>query len=136
MKIRGEKKRSKPRRVQTDDIKNCLEMSVTEEENLSYDREQYRRHRRHRFRRQTSQPPREGRVKFPEIRRYGKVFNQNTKHAQAHNPFHTIVLSGNTKDKVSRVCANGKKIFSRFILSQTCQVWPKPSFSMKPVASD
>ena len=71
-KLEGKRKRGKPRRKWTDDFKNWLEMSIKEAGNISYDRDQYRRHSQSPTS-QTSQPPREGRVKFPEIRWDGKV---------------------------------------------------------------
>ena len=43
-KLEGKRKRGKPRRVWTDDIKNWLEMSVKKAGNLAHDRDQYRRH--------------------------------------------------------------------------------------------
>ena len=62
-------KRGKPKRIWTYDIKNWLEMSVKKAGNLTYDRDQYRRQSQAAtsISRQTSQSPREGRVKFPEI---------------------------------------------------------------------
>ena len=43
-KLEGKRKRGKPRRVWTDDIKNWLEMTVKEAGNLAYDKDQYRRY--------------------------------------------------------------------------------------------
>ena len=43
-KLEGERKRGKPRRAWTDDIKNLLEMSFKEAGNIAYDKYQYRQH--------------------------------------------------------------------------------------------
>ena len=60
-KLEIKRKRGTPKRAWADDIKNWLEIFVKEAGNLAYDndRDQYRRHRRQRLRRQTSQPLRE-----------------------------------------------------------------------------
>ena len=43
-KLEVKRKRGKPKRAWTDNIKNWIEMSVKESGNIAYDRDQYRQH--------------------------------------------------------------------------------------------